>query len=112
MIEQSTTEKAFFVHAKIFTLNHHEKWDGSGYPNGLKGDGIPLEGRVMALADVYDALVSERPYKQPMSHEKSRQIIQGDSGTHFDPALVEVFLAVEDEFKKAHHAKPAPRRKS
>ena len=67
--------------------SHHEKWDGSGYPNGLKGDNIPLEARMMALADVYDALISKRVYKEPISFEDSEQIIVDGSGTH----LVSIF---------------------
>ena len=70
---------------------HHEKWDGSGYPHGLKGWEIPLEGRLMAIADVYDALTSVRPYKNPITPEEAEAIIIHDSGTHFDPFLVDVF---------------------
>ena len=74
------------------TLCHHEKWDGSGYPSGLKGEEIPISARIMALADVYDALRSKRVYKEGFSHEKSMDIIRRDSGKHFDPLLVELFL--------------------
>jgi putative two-component system response regulator len=88
----------FMLHAKKFAGYHHEKWDGSGYPHGLRGEEIPLEGRIMAIADVYDALVSERPYKKPFTHEQAVDIIKKDSGTHFDPKIVEVFLAVADDF--------------
>jgi putative two-component system response regulator len=77
---------------------HHEKWDGSGYPLGLKGDEIPLAARVLALADVYDALRSQRCYKEAFSHERSRSIIVDGKGMHFDPKLVDVFLLVEDDF--------------
>ncbi len=97
MIEQNTTEKTFLAHAKIFALYHHEKWDGSGYPSGLRGEEIPLQGRLMAVVDVYDALVSERPYKVAMSHEEARRIICASSGTHFDPVMVEVFAATADQ---------------
>ncbi|MCL2109748.1 MAG: two-component system response regulator, partial [Oscillospiraceae bacterium] len=72
--------------------------NGGGYPFGLAGEDIPLEGRIMAIADVYDALVSERPYKQPFAHEKAVEIIKGDSGTHFDPKIVEAFLNVAEDF--------------
>ncbi|NOX16248.1 MAG: HD domain-containing protein, partial [Epsilonproteobacteria bacterium] len=71
---------------------HHEKWDGSGYPCGLKKDEIPLEARMMALVDVYDALISKRYYKQPFSFEKSEEIIIQGSGKHFDPIIVGVFV--------------------
>jgi HD-GYP domain-containing protein (c-di-GMP phosphodiesterase class II) len=99
-IKKSTTEHAFLEHARIFAISHHERWDGSGYPKCLKGKEIPLQGRLMAIADVYDALVSERPYKKIMTHEEAVNIISNGSGTHFDPALVEVFLSVADEFEK------------
>ena len=88
---EMTSAKEFLKHAAVVAISHHEKWDGSGYPYGLKGEEIPLLGRLMAIADVYDALVSERPYKQAYSHEKAVEIIVGDSGKHFDPVLVEVF---------------------
>lgn len=79
---------------------HHEKWDGSGYPYGLKGEEIPLVARVLALGDVYDALTSKRCYKEAFTHDASRAIIMTQSGTHFDPAVTEAFLATEEEFKK------------
>lgn len=78
--------------------SHHEKWNGSGYPNGISGPQIPLSARIMALADVYDALVSKRSYKDAYSHERSKNIIVDSRGTHFDPAVVDAFLAVEAEF--------------
>ena len=74
------------------TRSHHEKWDGTGYPDGLVGEEIPLCGRIMALADVYDALRSRRPYKEPFSHERSCEIIIGGRGQHFDPAVVDAFI--------------------
>jgi putative two-component system response regulator len=98
-IVEKAKEDGFLLHAKKFAGFHHEKWDGTGYPNGLSGEDIPLEGRIMAIADVYDALVSERPYKKPYSHERAVEIIRGDSGTHFDPKLVEAFLNVADDFR-------------
>ncbi|MCL2219975.1 MAG: response regulator [Chitinispirillia bacterium] len=97
-IKESTSEQAFLEYAKIFAVTHHEKWDGSGYPAGLKGNEIPLLGRLMAIADVYDALRSARPYKEAYPHEESVSIISAGSGTHFDPALVGLFLSVADEF--------------
>ena len=72
--------------------HHHERYDGTGYPDGLKGEDIPLEARIMAIADVYDALVSERVYKKPFPKEQAIQIIKEGAGTQFDPELVAVFL--------------------
>jgi len=80
--------------------SHHEKWDGSGYPQGLAGEAIPLEARILALVDVYEALTSVRPYKTAFSHEESRNIIINSRGTHFDPVMVDGFLAVEDQFAR------------
>jgi putative two-component system response regulator len=97
-IQQLIGEHAFLRYASIFTDTHHERWNGSGYPEGLKGQEIPLAGRLMAIVDVYDALISIRPYKEPMSPpEAAEEIIKG-SGTAFDPALVEVFKTVTGEF--------------
>ncbi len=78
--------------------SHHEKWDGSGYPEGLTGDAIPLSARILALGDCYDALRSKRCYKEAICHEISRDMIQAQSGKHFDPEIVDVFLAIEDVF--------------
>lgn len=86
------------VHCPKITYSHHEKWDGTGYPEGLKGNDIPLAGRLMALADVYDALISRRIYKPAFSHEKAVRIITEEKGTHFDPELVELFLSCEQQF--------------
>jgi len=97
-IETSTDNSDFLEYAKTFAGTHHEKWDGSGYPLGLSGMNIPLEGRIMAIADVYDALISERPYKRSYSADESAEIINNGSGTHFDPALVNTFNKVKDEF--------------
>jgi putative two-component system response regulator len=93
-IEENTEEHDFMKHARLIAGGHHEKWDGTGYPLGVKGLDIPLEARVMAIADVYDALMSVRPYKQPLSAGEARQIIQDGKGTQFDPVLVDVFLKV------------------
>jgi putative two-component system response regulator len=97
-IMKKTEDDGFLMHAKMFAGYHHEKWDGSGYPRGLSGMDIPLQGRLMAIADVYDALVSERPYKKAFTHEKAVEIIIGNSGTQFDPTLIDVFKQVSDEF--------------
>ncbi|MDR1961598.1 MAG: HD domain-containing protein, partial [Gracilibacteraceae bacterium] len=94
----SESESAFLTHAKIMAGAHHEKWDGSGYPRGLSGTDIPLQGRLMSFADVYDALISERPYKKPLSHEQAVRIIMEACGTHFDPTLEGVFLAASSKF--------------
>jgi putative two-component system response regulator len=86
--------------AKEIALCHHEKWDGSGYPQGLVGEAIPVSARLMAVADVYDAVISRRVYKPEMPHEKAAAIIREGSGTHFDPAVVSAFFALEDTFKE------------
>ena len=78
---------------------HHEKWDGSGYPQGLKGDDIPVEGRIMAVADVYDALISKRVYKLPFPHSKAVAIIKEEKGIHFDPVVVDAFLNIHEDFR-------------
>ncbi|MDR0306431.1 MAG: response regulator [Chitinispirillales bacterium] len=91
---------SFLNNAKFFAGSHHERWDGSGYPAGLKGEEIPLQGRVMAIADVYDALVSERPYKKAFTHEKAVEIITEESGKHFDPKIVGVFSKISGLFKE------------
>ena len=97
-MEQITDDYSFFSHARAFAGAHHERWDGKGYPNGLRGENIPLESRLMAIADVYDALVSARPYKPPMSTQRAASIILEGRGTHFDPRLVDVFAMVSDRF--------------
>jgi adenylate cyclase len=88
----------FLRYAQQMTASHHEKWDGSGYPNGLSGTSIPLSGRIMALADVYDALTCKRVYKNTLSHEAAKEIIIKESGKHFDPEIVAVFLEHNEEF--------------
>lgn len=92
----------FLSLAKEIAHCHHEKWDGTGYPRGLKGEDIPLAGRIMAVADVYDALVSERVYKPAMSHNDAVTIITGESGKHFDPAVVAAFGDVAPQFAEIH----------
>lgn len=90
----------YIIMAKIIALHHHEKWDGSGYPSKLKGKEIPLIARIVALADVYDALCSVRSYKEAFSHEKAKAIIVNDKGKHFDPDVVDAFLLMEQYFIK------------
>ena len=96
-IESELQQHQFIHYAQAMAIAHHEKWDGTGYPHALSGDDIPLQGRCMAIVDVYDALVSARPYKQPFSHEEALRIIQEGDGLHFDPKLVEAFLSVSDQ---------------
>jgi len=103
MIEQ-TGEEGFLHNAKLFAEYHHECWDGTGYPHGLSGTDIPLQGRIMALADVYDALVSLRPYKKAFTNEEAVHIITSMSGKHFDPKIVDVFLEVKDQFNAVREA--------
>jgi len=100
-IIRKSNDNTFLRHAALIAGTHHEKWDGTGYPVGLKGENIPLEGRLMALADVYDALVALRPYKESLTHEDACKVIEESAGTQFDPALVEVFKDVKGEFKRA-----------
>lgn len=88
----------FLQMARDIALTHHERWDGTGYPAGLVGEAIPLAGRIMALADVYDALTSKRVYKGAYPHETARSMIVAESGTHFDPRVVEAFLRCEAKF--------------
>lgn len=92
------TEVEFLSMAKEIARSHQEKWDGSGYPEGLAGDAIPISARLMALADVYDALISRRVYKEGMSHEKALDIIKAARGSHFDPDMVDAFVEIQHEF--------------
>lgn len=94
----NNTETSFLRYAREISACHHEKWDGSGYPNKLAGQDIPLSGRLMAVADVYDALISARVYKPAFSHEKATGIILEGRGKHFDPDIVDAFSRVEDKF--------------
>ncbi|MBF0229472.1 MAG: two-component system response regulator [Desulfamplus sp.] len=97
--EKSLGEESFLTLAREIAYTHHEKWDGSGYPEGTKGDEIPLSGRIMAIADVYDALISKRVYKAPFLHAKALEIITKGSGTHFDPDVANAFIEHENEFR-------------
>ncbi len=90
----------FLQYAKEIAYGHHEKWDGSGYPQGLSGEDIPISARLMAVADVYDALISRRVYKEGMPHEQAVQIILDGKGTHFDPHIIEAFVVLHETFKE------------
>jgi len=98
--ERKLGNRSFLRFAHDIAYTHHEKWNGSGYPQGLRGEEIPLCGRLMALADAYDALISQRVYKPPLTHEEAVRIIIKDKGTHFDPDIVDAFLSVSEEFRK------------
>lgn len=90
--------------AKKIALEHHEKWNGTGYPRGLKGKEISLEGRIVSIVDVFDALTSKRPYKEAWPLEKAFKLISKESGEHFDPNLSEVFLSLKNEIKEVHQS--------
>lgn len=96
---QLGTAVEFLTCAKEIAYSHHEKWDGSGYPEGLAGEDIPLSARLMAVADVYDALTSRRVYKSAMSHEAAVEVIAAGRGGHFDPALADAFLRIHEAFR-------------
>ena len=99
-IADSARPVEFLQIAQEIARGHHEKWDGSGYPRGLAGDGIPISARLMALADVFDALICARVYKPPMPYEEAYSIIVSGSGTHFDPDVVDAFIREFDTFKR------------
>ncbi len=98
--EKRMANNSFLRTAREIAYTHHEKWDGTGYPNSLKGEEIPICGRLMALADVYDALISRRIYKPAFPHEKAVAIISEGKGSHFDPDVAEAFLRIQDRFQK------------
>lgn len=95
----SAGSNAFLQFAKEIALSHQERWDGTGYPEGLAGDAIPISARLMAVADVYDALISRRVYKPAMPHQEAVDIIRDGRGNHFDPDIVDAFLEITDEFQ-------------
>lgn len=99
VINQAGKESFLFV-ARDMALTHHEKWDGSGYPNGLKENNIPLCGRIMAVVDVYDALTSRRSYKEPFAYQTAADMIIMAKGTHFEPCIIEIFEKVRDKFEQ------------
>jgi putative two-component system response regulator len=92
------TPVEFLSFAMNIALSHQEKWDGSGYPQGLSGDAIPIAARLMAVADVYDALICRRIYKDPMSHEAAVKIMLEGRGTHFDADIFDAFIGIQSEF--------------
>lgn len=99
-IQQRIGDPTFLEMAREIAMHHHERWDGSGYPDGLAGEQIPLAARIVAVADVYDALSVRRVYKAPFPHEACVERIRQDSGRHFDPDLVEVFLSIQGQFRE------------
>jgi response regulator RpfG family c-di-GMP phosphodiesterase len=104
-IESQIEGKSFLAMGKEIAYNHHEKWDGSGYPRGLKAEAIPLSARIIAVADVYDALTTKRFYKEAYSHEKAKTMVIRLKGKHFDPDIVEAFIAIEAEFNRVRKEK-------
>ena len=99
-VDRELKQKSFLTIGKEVAFSHHERWDGSGYPAGKKRDQIPLSARIVALADVYDALTSKRSYKNALSHEEAVRIIMSERGTHFDPDVVDVFAQNLDAFRR------------
>lgn len=97
--DRMAEDAGFLHHAMEIARHHHEKWDGTGYPDGLAGEAIPLSARLMAVADVYDALISARPYKPPLAHESALEIIRSGASQHFDPMVVDALEACLDEFE-------------
>jgi putative two-component system response regulator len=93
-------EIPFLKYAKEIVYSHHEKWDGSGYPQGLSGEAIPISARIMAIADVYDALISHRIYKSAIKHDQAVKLITENKGTQFDPDIVDAFIEVHEEFQR------------
>nr|MCR5507330.1 HD domain-containing protein [Lachnospiraceae bacterium] len=99
-VVETVADSDYLEEAKRLAEYHHEKWNGKGYPHGISGEEIPLSARIMAVADVFDALVSKRRYKDGMPFEKAVSIIEEGAGTHFDPKIAEAFLDALDEVKE------------
>ena len=99
-VDSELKHMSFLTIGKEVAYYHHEWWNGQGYPQGRKGDKIPLSARIVSIADVYDALTSERPYKEASSHEQAVDLIVKESGTHFDPEIVDAFIGNEQIFKR------------
>ena len=98
--EKQSNCEAYFSIAKDIAYCHHERYDGTGYPRSLKGRDIPIPGRLMSVADVYDALISKRCYKRPFAHSKAIEIILSEKGTFFDPDVVDAFIELQEEFRQ------------
>ena len=98
-LQNRVPNQTFLEYAKMLALRHHERWDGNGYPDGLKGNEIPLQARMMSITDVYDALISERPYKKAFSHEEAMSIIAENRGVQFDPDLTDLFMSLSKEIR-------------
>ena len=103
-LQDKVPNQTFLEYAKLLAHRHHENWDGSGYPDGIKGEEIPLQARMMALTDVYDALISKRPYKKALSHEEAIKIITDGSGTQFDPDLTYLFVSLSNKIRTVSKA--------
>ena len=99
--EQRLGSNSFLRYAREIAYSHHEHWDGNGYPQGLSGTEIPVAGRIMAVADIYDALISKRVYKEPIPHSRAVEIILSYRGTHLDPVIVDIFTQVSEDFRQA-----------
>jgi HD-GYP domain-containing protein (c-di-GMP phosphodiesterase class II) len=106
-ISSVSVEAGYLKEARNLAAYHHEKWNGKGYPCGLAGEEIPLSARIMAVADVFDALVSTRSYKKPFPFEKAMDIIREGAGSHFDPLVAQAFLNAEDEVRRISEANDA-----
>ena len=98
-VESDVLKEDYLGEAENMAHFHHEKWNGQGYPDGLKGEEIPLSARIMAVADVFDALVAERVYKPGMPFDKAMGIIKESAGEHFDPVIVQAFVDAEDKIR-------------
>mgnify|MGYP001588985758 FL=1 len=104
-IDKFKLKQTFLIMGRNICAYHHEKYNGKGYPEGLKGQEIPLEARIFALCDVYDAIRSKRSYKDALSHEEAVERIKSDSGKHFDPDIVDAFLKIEKKFAQICNTK-------
>jgi putative two-component system response regulator len=104
-LQNKVPNQTFLEYAKILAHRHHERWDGTGYPDGLKGEEIPLQARMMTIADVYDALISKRPYKKAVSHEEAIKIIIAGRGTQFDPDLTDMFVSLSTKIGEISEVK-------
>jgi putative two-component system response regulator len=110
IIGQAQSDTPLFDMAQMIALSHHEKWDGTGYPQGLAGEAIPVAARVVAIADVFDALTSRRPYKEAWSLEKTFNFLSENAGTHFDPELVEIFVGLKQDIIEVQQRLAEPSR--